>query len=264
MRFDIIYQHDSANRHGTGHLFHLENCIPGGVQAIVNKHLNLTGVLDHARETLPARPLDVRPPATARIGHRDPGLTVQPVIEREGKVYAPKVTLPVPEQRLQHDTGGDTVRDARLDHSSRLCVNGRAPSGAKQRPLSVAVPGVGVPAAVQATRRQQLLDIRHDLVQPLPVRARPRRAEQSVQVLVPCFVDLGGLILFPVPPPLRDFARQRTDHDERIANRLAQRCRHLVRRRPARFTPPNHNFPPRSQGQIISEQSPTVKLWSLR
>lgn len=265
VRFDVIYQHDPADRHCTGHLFHLEKCIPGGVQAIVNEHLNLAGVFDHAWEAFSAGSLDVGPSGAARFRHRDTGLTVQAVVERERKVDAPEVAPVVLRQRFQHDPGGDAVRDTSLDDGGRPCVNGRAPRGTKKRPLGVAVPGVRIATAVQAMCRQQSPDVRHDAVQPLPVGARPRRTEQGVQTLLPGFVDLGGVVLLAVSPTLRDFARQRTDHDARIADHLTQCHRHLAKRRPSRFTPPCHISPPRapySQTQIISDQSVIVKLWS--
>ena len=141
-------------------------------------------------------------------GH--PGLRVQPVVEGERQVDTPQMAQAVLLQGLEDDPARDPVRDTGLDHHFGPGVLGHAPHRLAQQAFRVAVVGVGVTARSKPASRQPGLDIRHYLVEPLTLSARPRGAEQLVQVLIPGLVRLEfRMFLTLVPPavPLPEFAR---------------------------------------------------------
>jgi hypothetical protein len=88
---DVVHEHDSAGRHPRRGLLHLEERVPGRVQAVVYEQLDVAKLGDQRRQPLPARAFQIRPPIAARIGDRRARLSMQPVIERERQIDAPQV-----------------------------------------------------------------------------------------------------------------------------------------------------------------------------
>jgi hypothetical protein len=101
---------------------------------------------------------------------------VQAPVERMRQINAPQVAVLVLTQRLQDDPARNTARDAGLDRDLRPGMRYHAPCSAAQRTVGVAVIAIGVAAVTKPFTSEQGVDVRHQFVQILAVRARENRA----------------------------------------------------------------------------------------
>jgi hypothetical protein len=126
------------------------------------------------------------------------------------------------------------VRNAGLDHDLGPGVQRYAPDSTAQRTVSVGIPAIGVVAEAPSPGLKHRTDVRHYLVEPLIFRARPRLAEQVVQVLIPGLIR-HKLRVFPVSMqlvPLADFSRQSSAYRDRINGECVRQTHDLLRTRP--------------------------------
>jgi hypothetical protein len=132
-------------------------------------------------------------------------------------------------QRLEHDPARHAMRDAGLDHDLGPGMQHHALQGTAQRTVAVGVPAVGIAAETPSLGLYRA-DIRRYLIKPLIFRARPWRAQQSVQVLIPGLVHRESR-RFPasVPlVPLPDFPWQSSAYHPRISGECTCQTRNLL------------------------------------
>src|SRR5258708_5673000 len=101
------------------------------------------------------------------------------------QVYAPQMAEVIAGECLKNYPAAHPMGHAGLDHDLRPRMAHRAPYRAGQGTLGVAVPAVGMAARPESLGGQQFADVRQEAVELLRFRARPRRAEQAMQVLIP-------------------------------------------------------------------------------
>jgi hypothetical protein len=111
-------------------------------------------------------------------------------------------------------------------------MHGHAPDGAAERAVSVGIPAIAVPAEAPSPGLKSGPDVNQHIIQALIGGARPRRAQQAVQMLVPVFVyrELRPLSVPLIPLP--DFAGQGPAHHYRISSKCARQARELLQARP--------------------------------
>ena len=157
---------------------------------------------------------------------------MQAFIERKRQVDAPEVSQAVLIQGLKHNAARDAVRDASLDHDRGPGMHGHAPDGTAERAVSVGIPAIAVPAEAPALGLKNGPDVDHHIMKPLVGRARPRRAQQSVQVLIPVFVDQELRTLSVPLVPLPHLSGQSPADYHRISGKCARQARELLQARP--------------------------------
>jgi hypothetical protein len=145
------------------------------------------------------------------------------------------VVLP---QRLKHDPAGDAVCDAGLNHDLGPRVQRHAPHGMAQRTVPVGVPAIGVAPEAPAPGFQHQPDILHYRIEPLILRARPGRAQQLVQVLIPRLIrhEYRVFPAFVQLVPLANFPWKSSAYHDRISSERARQAHELLQARP----PPCH------------------------
>lgn len=119
-----------------------------------------------------------------RLRHRGPGLLREAVLQQRRQVDAPQQPATVEHERLEQDAGREATRDTGLDDPLGAQVPRQTPREAAQANVSVVPPAEGAathqqPAGAEVGRG----GVPHTL-EPLLLLARPRRAEQVVNLLL--------------------------------------------------------------------------------
>ena len=111
----------------------------------------------------------------------------------------------------------------------------RAPYCLAQRTLGIAVPTIGSSAKAESFGSQQRANFYHELIQPLTLRAGPRRTEQTVQMLIPGFIYVCLRVLFD-PSRLAVFPWQSAANSDWVNRERAHKPHDLLRARLTRFS----------------------------
>jgi len=188
IRIDVIDHKDTTRPQVFPGKIKLETHVVLGVQAVVNKKIDLAKFGKQCRKTPSARPSDVRPAICGEILHGDADLVLQDRVSSR-EIDTPKVAGSVPFKRLENEPRGQPTSDSRLDHFVRSQVTCQTPYRPYQPRIAV-IPRVETFGAnPKSPGAQRFNDFRPQGPEFCNFSTRPRHTQAVVQVGLPIAVD---------------------------------------------------------------------------